>query len=258
MSESILELRDVRVTYPQAEAVRGVSFDVQAGECLTVVGESGSGKTQLFLACLGLLPRHAVVAGSALLHKRELLGANERRLREIRGVEIGMVFQDALSALTPHLTIGSQMIEGLRTHQPMSRAEALRRAQEVLERVHVPDATRRLRQYPHELSGGLRQRVLIAMALLLRPALLIADEPTTALDVSVQAQIIEVLRELRANGQTLVLITHDLGVVAALADRVAVMRAGELVELGAAHAVFERPQHEYTRQLLAAVPRWKS
>jgi peptide/nickel transport system ATP-binding protein len=257
MSESILQVRDVRVRYPSAETVRGICLDVHAGECLAVVGESGSGKTQLFLACLGLLPPQAVVTGSACFKGRELLSVGERSLRSVRGAGIAMVFQDALSALTPHLQIGTQMVEGLRAHRHVTRADALREAREALERVHVPDAGRRLRQYPHELSGGLRQRVLIAMALLMQPTLLIADEPTTALDVSVQAQIIEVLRELRTRSQTLVLITHDLGVVAALADRVAVMRTGELVEMGSADAVFESPQHEYTRQLLRAVPRWK-
>ena len=256
MSTGILQLQDVRVRYPSAEAVREVCLDVYAGECLAVVGESGSGKTQLFLACLGLLSQQAVVTGSARFEGRELFGAAEHSLRSMRGAGIGMVFQDALSALTPHLQIGTQMVEGLRAHRRISRVDALREAREALERVHVPDAARRLRQYPHELSGGLRQRVLIAMALLMQPTLLIADEPTTALDVSVQAQIIDVLREARARGQTLVLITHDLGVVAALADRVAVMRAGELLEMGPVQALFDSPRHEYTRQLLRAVPRW--
>jgi peptide/nickel transport system ATP-binding protein len=257
MSDPVLQLEDVRVTYPPGDAVGGVTLDVRRGECLAIVGESGSGKTQLFLACLGLLPATASVSGRARFDAHELFGCSEAQLRALRGAAIGMVFQDALSALTPHLTVGSQMAEALRAHRPLSRDDAWSRARRLLERVQVPDAERRLRQYPHELSGGLRQRVLIAMALMAEPTLLIADEPTTALDVSVQAQVIELLREVRAEGRTLVLITHDLGVVAALADRVAVMRAGELVELADVDALFARPQHEYTQRLLAAVPTWK-
>ncbi|HKQ81945.1 MAG TPA: ABC transporter ATP-binding protein [Steroidobacteraceae bacterium] len=260
MSSPLLQLRDVRVSYPRGQdtvnALRGITLDVQRGECLAVVGESGSGKTQLCLACLGLLAPRAIVSGSARFADQELLGATEATLRTIRGSQIAMIFQDALSALTPHLRIGTQMIEGLCAHRRLSREQAMSQALALLERVQVPDARRRLQQYPHELSGGLRQRVLIAMALLLEPALVIADEPTTALDVSVQGQIVELLREVRAAGQTLVLITHDLGVVAALADRVAVMRTGELVELQDAGTLFARPAHAYTRELLAAVPRW--
>ncbi|MET0658705.1 MAG: ABC transporter ATP-binding protein [Steroidobacteraceae bacterium] len=260
MSPPLLQFRDVCVAYPRGQdtvnALRGTTLDVQRGECLAVVGESGSGKTQLFLACLGLLAPRAIVSGSARFLEQELLGATEATVRAIRGSQIAMIFQDALSALTPHLRIGSQMIEGLCAHRGLSRAQAMDQALALLERVQVPDAKRRLRQYPHELSGGLRQRVLIAMALLLEPALVIADEPTTALDVSVQGQIVELLRGVRAGGQTLVLITHDLGVVAALADRVAVMRRGELVELQDAQTLFARPAHPYTRELLAAVPRW--
>ncbi|MET0984206.1 MAG: ABC transporter ATP-binding protein [Steroidobacteraceae bacterium] len=260
MSSPLLQLRDVRVAYPHGEhtvnALRGITLGVKRGECLAIVGESGSGKTQLFLACLGLLAPRAVVSGSARFLDQELLGSTEATLRTIRGSQIAMIFQDALSALTPHLRIGTQMIEGLRAHRGLTREQAMSQALALLERVQVPDAKRRLQQYPHELSGGLRQRVLIAMALLLEPALVIADEPTTALDVSVQGQIIELLREVRAAGQTLVLITHDLGVVAALADRVAVMRTGELVELQDADTLFARPAHAYTRELLAAIPRW--
>jgi ABC-type dipeptide/oligopeptide/nickel transport system ATPase component len=258
MTTPVLHIRDLRVTYPQAQAVRGVSLEVRAGECLAIVGESGSGKTQLFLACLGLLPPSAIVTGSARFLGEELIGRSERELRSIRGGRLAMVFQDALSALSPHVRVGTQLVEALQAHRRVSKRDALAKAQALLERVQVPDADRRLRQYPHELSGGLRQRVLIAMALMAEPALVIADEPTTALDVSVQAQIIDVLRELRATGQTLVLITHDLGVVAAVADRVAVMRAGELVECGPADRLFHSPGHEYTQRLLAAVPRWRA
>lgn len=261
MTETLLEVQDLRVAYPHrgghASVLRGVSLDVKPGECLAVVGESGSGKTQLFLACLGLLSPHALVTGSARFLGQELLGADEATLRQVRGCRIAMIFQDALSALTPHLRIGTQMIEALRAHRAVSKDEALRRAEVLLEHVQVPDAKRRLRQYPHELSGGLRQRVLIAMSLLLEPTLIVADEPTTALDVSVQGQIIELLRTLRQAGQALVLITHDLGVVAALADRVAVMRAGELIEVQAVDALFAHPIHAYTRDLLDAVPRWE-
>jgi ABC-type dipeptide/oligopeptide/nickel transport system ATPase component len=257
MNDLLLQLDDVRVTYGAVQALRGVSIQIRCGECLAVVGESGSGKTQLFLACLGLLSPQAAVSGSVRFRGQELLDASERVLRTVRGTQIGMIFQDASSALTPHLSIGTQLIEALRTHRKVSRARAFELARSVLNRVQVPDAARRLQQYPHELSGGMRQRVLIAMALMQEPALLIADEPTTALDVSVQGQIIELLRQVRAAGQTLVLITHDLGVVAALADRVAVMRAGELVELGAVDQVFAHPRQPYTRALLDAVPRWR-
>ena len=260
MSSTLLELSNVGVSYRQAlsavHAVRGVSFEVRRGECLAVVGESGSGKTQLFLACLGLLSPQARISGSARLEGQELLHASEPVLRSIRGAQIAMIFQDALSALTPHLRIGTQMVEALCAHRRVSREHALLQARALLERVQVPDAQHRLQQYPYELSGGLRQRVLIATSLLLEPALIIADEPTTALDVSVQGQIIELLRTVRAAGQTLVLITHDLGVVAALADRVAVMRAGQLIEVQNTEDLFAHPKDAYTRELLAAVPRW--
>lgn len=249
---------NVRFTTPQGavEAVRGVSLQVQSGECLALVGESGSGKSQTVLAALGLLPGNGIATGSVRFGGEELLGRSEAELNRIRGSRVTLVSQDPLSALTPHLRIGDQLAEVLVTHERATRTAARARSLELLRWVQVPDAARRLDQYPHELSGGLRQRIAIAMALLTRPDLLIADEPTTALDVTIQAQVIELLRRMRADyGIAVLLITHDLGVVAALADQVAVMRAGSVVEQGSAGQIFSHAAHPYTQALLRAVPR---
>jgi len=219
------------------------------------VGESGSGKTQLLLACLGLLSQNGRASGSARFAGRELIGATERELNDVRGTGIGLLSQDPLSSLTPHLRIEAQLVEVLRDRGLASPAEARQRAVEALREVEIADPEARLRQYPHELSGGMRQRAALAMALMGGPRLLFADEPTTALDVSVQARILELLGRVRDRGLGLLLITHDLGVVARLADRVAVMYAGRIVETAPAARLFAAPGHPYTAALLAAVPR---
>jgi len=257
---ALLEVRDldVRFATPDGEvhAVKRLSFDLERGETLGIVGESGSGKSQSMLALLGLLADNGRATGSAKLHGREILGLPERELRKIRGRSISMIFQDPMTSLNPYRTIGDQMIDVLRAHERISAAAARARCTELLEAVRIPDAAARLDRYPHEMSGGMRQRVMIATSLLLNPEVLVADEPTTALDVTVQAQILELLKDLRTRfGTAIVLITHDLGVVAGLADRVLVMHGGELKEQGTVDDIFYRPKHPYTQALLAAVPR---
>jgi peptide/nickel transport system ATP-binding protein len=249
---------DVRFWTPDGEvhAVKSVSFDIAQGECLGVVGESGSGKSQLFLAVVGLLASNGKVSGSVSYRGQELVGAADKVLNDVRGSKITMIFQDPLTSLTPHMRIGEQIIETLVTHKKLDKGEAERRALATLELVRIPEGKRRMRQYPHELSGGMRQRVMIAMATVCGPDLLIADEPTTALDVTVQAQILEIMRDLRKELNTsVVLISHDMGVIASMCDRVQVMRHGEFVEKGPADDIFYAPKHPYTRMLLDAMPR---
>jgi oligopeptide transport system ATP-binding protein len=255
-----LSLENLTVTFESPEgdvlAVRDLSLTIASGECLGVVGESGAGKSQAFLAALGLLAANGRASGTARFGPVDLLSLRQTELDRIRGARIGMVFQDPMTSLTPHIRIGDQIAEPIVRHSGVSSKEALSRALTLLNQVHVTDAARRMRQYPHELSGGMRQRVMIAIALSCDPELLIADEPTTALDVTIQAQILALLAELkRSRGMSMVLITHDMGAVAGLADRVAVMRAGEVVELATVAAIFKAPRHEYTRALLAAIPR---
>ena len=255
-----LALRNLSMAFPGEDrptpVVRDVSLEVHAGETLAVVGESGSGKTMTFLSALGLLPAQGrVTGGQALLGGRDLLAMSDEERRQCRGTGVSMVFQDPLTGLNPVFTIGEQLAEVLRAHRRVSNAEARARAVALLERVQIPDAPRRVDDYPHQLSGGMRQRVLIAMAIALEPAVLIADEPTTALDVTVQAQVLELLAELRdASRMALVLITHDLGLVARHADRVAVMYAGRVVESGPVEAIFEETAHPYTVALFRSVP----
>jgi len=261
MTEPLLAIRDLHVRFGgqggrELLAVRGVDLDVAAGEVVAVVGESGSGKSVTMLALLGLLGPKAVATGSVRFDGEELLGAPAARLRRLRGKRIAMIFQDPLTSLNPAHTVGHQLAEAVLAHDPRAKRRARHRAAELLELVAIPDVTRRLKSYPHELSGGTRQRVMIAMALANEPDLLIADEPTTALDVTIQAQILDVLRNVQQVRQlAVVLVTHDLGVVAGLAERVHVMYAGRIVEHGDAVGVFHHQNHPYTRGLLACLPR---
>ena len=259
-ADTVLSIRDLKVDFTTPDgivnAVKGVSFDIRAGECIGIVGESGSGKSQTCLASLGLIASNGKVSGEALYRGENLLTMSDKRLRDIRGDRISMIFQDPLTSLTPHLRIGEQMAEVLTIHKGTKGDEALRRCRELLELVRIPEAARRLQQYPHELSGGMRQRVMIAMALLGDPDLLIADEPTTALDVTVQAQILDIMHDLKQDRQmALALITHDMGVVARMSDRVLVMRNGNFVEQGSVEDVFYNPREDYTKMLLDAMPR---
>ena len=257
----LLTIRDLVVSFRTrnglVEAVRGVDLDLEAGGTLGIVGESGSGKSVTALAIMGLLPPTAVVSGSIKLQGRELVGLPQSKLREIRGSRVAMVFQDPMTSLNPVLPIGNQIVEALRIHHSsMSREAARGRAVELLEMVSVPGARRRLDSYPFELSGGMRQRVMLAMAMSNEPSLLIADEPTTALDVTIQAQVLDVMGRLQRDHDVgVVLITHDLGVVAGVVERVAVMYAGRVVEEGPVRNVFDESGHPYTRGLLACLPR---
>ncbi|WP_199432650.1 ABC transporter ATP-binding protein [Qaidamihabitans albus] len=257
-SPPLLAVDDLRVEFPTpagpVEAVGGVSFTVSPGETVAVVGESGSGKSVSSLAVLGLLGSGRITSGSVRFQGEELVGAGRERLRRLRGSEIAMVFQNPMSSLDPLFTIGGQIAEALRIHRPISRGAARARAAELLREVGIPDPERRLRSYPHELSGGQQQRVLVAIALACDPALLIADEPTTALDVTVEAQILELMRKLQhEHGASLLFITHDMAVVAQMADRVVVMYAGRVVEQGAVADVLRSPRNPYTRALIDSI-----
>ncbi len=261
MTEPLLSVRDLRVSFRTeagvVRAVRGVDIDLAPAEILGLVGESGCGKSTVAMALTALnRTANATLEGTVSFGGRDLLSLSDDELRVVRGAQIAMIFQDPMTSLTPVHRVGSLIAEVLRAHEPISRGAALRRAVELLGEVGIPDPASRTDDYPHQFSGGMRQRVMIAMALACRPTVLIADEPTTALDVTIQAQILRLIRRLRAEHRTaVVLITHDLGVVAQVADRVAVMYAGRLVEQGSSAAVFGTPRHPYTRGLLGSVPR---
>jgi peptide/nickel transport system ATP-binding protein len=259
MSDSVLQIRDLRVTFNtqmgELKAVRGIDVDVAPGEILGVVGESGSGKSVSFLAAMGLLPASATITGSVKLDGKELIGSKRKAFRSVRGKSLAMVFQDPLSALNPVHRVGDQIVEMIQSHQDMNTHDAEKRAVELLEIVGIPQPAERARQYPHEFSGGMRQRVVIAMAIANNPKVLIADEPTTALDVTVQAQILEVIQKVQQTfGTAVVLITHDLGVIARVADSVNVMYTGRNVESGSVQSIFDHPSHPYTRGLLSSLP----
>jgi oligopeptide/dipeptide ABC transporter ATP-binding protein len=260
VTEAVLEVADLHVDFPTddgpVQAVRGVSFEVAPGEVLGVVGESGSGKSVTFLAAMGLLPPTAVVRGSIKVQGEEMVGRNQKAIRRVRGQRIAMIFQDPLTALNPVHRVGNQIAEMVLAHNDIGKDAAARRAVELLDTVGIPQAQTRARQYPHEFSGGMRQRAMIAMAISNDPAVLIADEPTTALDTTVQAQILDVIERVKDElGSAVVFITHDLGVIARIADRVQVMYAGRIVEKATLLDAFERSAHPYTRGLLQAVPR---
>ncbi len=255
---TLLAVENLTVSFPTSDGVvqanRGLSFSVDAGKTLGVVGESGSGKSVSALTMLGLNPG-ADITGSALFNGRDLLKMNQHELRAIRGAEIAMIFQDPLSSLHPHFRVGWQISEAIRAHSDVTKGEAMSQAVELLRLVNIPQPEQRVRAYPHEMSGGMRQRVMIAMALALKPKLLIADEPTTALDATVQAQLMELLMQMqREVGMAMIVITHDLGVIASIADEVLVMYAGRVAERADARTLYFTPHHPYTRGLLASVP----
>ena len=257
---NLLNVRNLSVSFNTADgvvrAVTDLSFSLAAGETLGIVGESGSGKSQTAMAILRLLARNAAVDGEILFDGQDLLRLSAQDMLKVRGQRIGMIFQDPMTALNPHLRIGTQLAEVLVSHRGLSWQQAMAESARMMQAVHIPDATARLQHYPHELSGGQRQRVMIAMALLCRPQLLIADEPTTALDVTVQAQILRLLVELRREfGLSLILITHDLGVMAEVCDRSLVMYGGRAMEQGPCRALLTDPVHPYTRALIASRPR---
>jgi len=257
--EPVLSLADFRVSFPTDDgdvlAVRGVDLDVGPGELVGIVGESGSGKSVTFLGVMGLLPKSAKITGSARVMGQQLVGAKKEVIRSVRGENIAMIFQDPLSALNPVLRIGPQIVEMIQSHRSMSKSAASEHAIELLDLVGIPQPKTRARQYPHEFSGGMRQRVMIAMAIANDPKVLIADEPTTALDVTVQAQILEVIQRIQRELQAaVVFITHDLGVIARVADRVQVMYAGRAVERADIDHLFVKPTHPYTRGLLDSLP----
>jgi oligopeptide transport system ATP-binding protein len=257
---ALLEVKDLHTYFKtragEVRAVDGVSFDVEAGEMLGIVGESGCGKSVTVLSIMGLVQHPGrVVKGSAMFQERDLTKLKGREMEDIRGRDIGMIFQDPMTSLNPTLTIGTQITETLRRHLNMNRQQARKRAVELLDEVHIPNAARRLDDYPHRYSGGMRQRVMIAIAMACNPKLLIADEPTTALDVTVQAGVLDLFQELREHhDMAVIIITHDMGVVAETAHNILVMYAGQIVEQASALDLFDNPEHPYTEALLAALP----
>ncbi|MET0187398.1 MAG: ABC transporter ATP-binding protein [Pseudonocardia sediminis] len=259
-TDTVLEVSGLNVTFPGSDgavrAVRGVDYALRRGEILGIVGESGSGKSVTSMAVMGLLPRTATVTGSITFDGQDLLTLSEQQLNGIRGDRIAMIFQDPMTSLNPVYTVGAQIAEAVRAHRDVTKAQALERAVELLRTVRIPNPEQRVSSYPHELSGGMRQRVVIAIAMANDPDVIIADEPTTALDVTVQAQILDALKAAQAEtGAAMVLITHDLGVIAGQADRVMVMYAGKLVEVGSVEDIFYTPRMPYTLGLLGSLPR---
>ncbi|WP_445490689.1 ABC transporter ATP-binding protein [Niallia sp. 03133] len=259
---NILEVNNLHVSFStyggEVKAVRGVTFVLKKGETLAIVGESGCGKSVTSQSIMRLIPNPPgqIKDGSILFKNKDLTKLKEKEMQKIRGVDISMIFQDPMTALNPSITIGEQIMEGIRQHKGISKNESKEKALKMLQLVGIPNAEMRLKQYPHQFSGGMRQRIVIAMALICEPEVLIADEPTTALDVTIQAQIIDLFREIQQKTQvSIILITHDLGVVAQVADRVAVMYAGKMVEIGDRRDIFYHPQHPYTKGLLRSVPR---
>lgn len=257
----LLKVNDLNVSFNtfggEVQAVRGVTFDVSKGETLAIVGESGSGKSVTTKAIMRLLPKPqgVIKEGSIVFEKQDLVHKSEKDMQKIRGKDISMIFQDPMSSLNPTMKVGNQIMEGLMKHQKMGRRKASERAVELLKLVGIPDADKRLHQYPHQFSGGMRQRVVVAIALACNPKLLIADEPTTALDVTIQAQILELMKDIqRETDSAIIFITHDLGVVANVADRVAVMYGGRIVEIGTTEEIFYNPKHPYTWGLLGSMP----
>lgn len=260
--EKVLEVKDLHVSFTtyggEVKAVRGVSFDLHKGETLAIVGESGCGKSVTSQSIMRLIPQPPgrITQGSVLFKGKDLTKVSEPEMRKIRGADISMIFQDPMTALNPTLTVGDQIMEGIIQHKKVSKVEAKKQALDMLNLVGIPSPTERLKQYPHQFSGGMRQRIVIAMALVCQPEVLIADEPTTALDVTIQAQILNLFKDIqKKTGVSIIIITHDLGVVAQVADRVAVMYAGKIVESGNRREIFYRGEHPYTKGLLNSVPR---
>ena len=261
MSEKLLEIKDEKLSFftpaGEVKALNGVSFSMNEGEVLGIVGESGSGKSVTAYSIMGLTAYPGkLIGGTIYFNGHQIEKMSEKEMRKIRGNEVSIIFQDPMTSLNPVYTIGNQITEVIRLHTGKSKKEAYDRAEELLELVGINEPTKRLKQYPHELSGGMRQRVMIAIALACEPKLLIADEPTTALDVTIQAQILELMQELRQKlGMSIIMITHDLGVVASMCERIAVMYAGHIVEYGTADEIFYEPKHEYTKGLINSIPK---